>query len=115
MTFTTDKRVFMKVTTLQIVSAAVFAFALLFGVQAPASAQAACAPHAEITKQLASGYSENPVGIGLASNGAVVEVFSSSDGSSWTIIMTMPNGVSCLVSAGEYWESLPEVSLGPRA
>ncbi len=115
MTFTTDKRVFLKVTALQIVSAAVFVFALLIGFQAPASAQAACAPHAEVTKQLANGHSENPVGIGLANNGAVVEVFSSSDGSSWTIIMTMPNGMSCLVTAGEYWESLPEVRQGPQA
>lgn len=115
MNFTIDKRVFSKATTLQIVSAVAFVFVLLFGFQAPASAQAACAPHAEVTKQLASGHSENPVGIGLASNGAVVEVFSSSDGSSWTIIMTMPNGMSCLVTAGEYWESLPEVSQEPQA
>ena len=106
---------FPKPTILQIVGAHALALALLLSVQAPASAQAACASHKEVTKALANGHSEEPVGIGLASTGNVVEVFSSSDGSTWSIVMTMPNGVSCLVSSGESWESLTSVALGPQA
>ena len=34
----------------------------------------------------------------------VVEVFPSGDGSTWTIVVTMPNGTSCAVVNGEAWE-----------
>ena len=39
--------------------------------------------------------------LGLASNGGLLEVLTSGNGGTWTIILTMPNGVSCLVAAGK--------------
>ena len=54
--------------------------------------------------------------MGLANNGGVLEILVSQSSESWTIIVTMPNGVSCLVAAGESWEMLPIVSaLKPSA
>lgn len=86
------------------------ATSLLFGASVPASAQTACAAHADIVKQLSAKHSEAPVGIGLASNGGIVQIFSSKDGATWTIVMTMPSGVSCLMAAGESWENIqPEL------
>ena len=53
---------------------------------------------------------------GLASNGKLVEVFSSDDGSTWTIVLTAPGGVSCIIAAGKYWENLPPAEEpGPAA
>ncbi len=104
-----------KTAMLRVLGATLLALALLLGVRAPASAQSVCTTHAEVTKQLESRHSESQVGIGLASNGGVVEVFSTDDGSSWTIVMTMPNGMSCLVAAGEAWEQIIKVALGPTA
>ena len=69
MTSATDKRMFPKPTILQIVGAHALALALLLSVQAPASAQAACASHKEVTKALASEHSEEPVGIGRPPGG----------------------------------------------
>ncbi|MSO77946.1 MAG: hypothetical protein EXQ87_13725 [Alphaproteobacteria bacterium] len=69
-----------------------------------------------VVKQLASHYAEMPVGIGLAVNGGVVEVLASDSGASWTIIITMPDGMSCLMASGRGWETLSpaaNVSLGP--
>ncbi len=51
--------------------------------------------------------------MGLANNGGVIEVLSSGSGNTWTIIITMPNGVTCLLAAGEGWESLPLIAAGP--
>ena len=87
------------------------ATSLLFGATEPVSAQTtACAAHADIVKQLSAQHSEAPVGIGLASNGGIVQIFSSKDGATWTIVMTMPSGVSCLMAAGESWENIqPEL------
>ena len=49
--------------------------------------------------------------MGLARNGTVIEVFTSVEGT-WTIIMTQPVGISCLVASGNYWESLPKPIAG---
>lgn len=43
----------------------------------------------------------------MASNGGVVEVLAASeDAGTWTIIVTMPNGVSCLLASGQHFEML---------
>ena len=54
--------------------------------------------------------------MGLANNGGVIEILSSKTGNSWTIILTMPNGTTCMIAAGENWESLPHlIQAGPAA
>lgn len=70
----------------------------------PASAgETICGTRDSVLKQLASEYQEAPVGIGLASNGAVVELLTSSSGT-WTLIVTMPKGSTCLMGTGEAWQ-----------
>jgi hypothetical protein len=84
--------------------------ALLIGWSAfssPAQAQAMCGEHRAVVANLEKIYSEAPVSIGLASNGAVIEVLASPSGS-FTIILTQPNGLSCVMAAGENWENLPK-------
>ena len=96
-------------------AAVALAVALVVGFRATASAQSLCTTRAQVTKQLDSRYSEAPVAIGLSRNGGVVEVFSTSDGSTWTMIITMPDGTSCMMAAGEAWENLPASLRGPKA
>ena len=49
---------------------------------------------------------------GLApTTGTMVEVLTSDKGS-WTILTTLPNGLSCMVAAGKYWENLPKKVAG---
>jgi hypothetical protein len=79
----------------------------------PAAAQQqqpACAKRGDVLKHLSAKYTEAPVALGLANNGGVVEVLSSKTGSSWTIIITMPNGPTCMVAAGENWEKIPHIA-----
>ncbi|MEL0106777.1 MAG: hypothetical protein ACO3MW_01765 [Rhodospirillales bacterium] len=68
----------------------------------PAAAQMACETRAKITKTLKKDYSELPVSAGLDNAGRMIEVFASKKGS-WTILITMPTGVSCLMATGESW------------
>lgn len=80
----------------------------------PASAIAApmaCSPREDVVNQLATKFKEAPVAIGLANNGGLLEVLTAGDGATWTIIITMPNGVSCLVAAGEDWQNHKRVAL----
>lgn len=105
----------LKTAVLGGLGATALAVALVVGFRATASAQSLCTTRAEVTKQLDSRYSEAPVAIGLSRNGGVVEVFSTSDGSTWTMIITMPDGTSCMMAAGEAWENLPALLRGPKA
>ena len=87
---------------------------LVAGFLMPASAQTICGERADFLAQLQKRHGETPSAIGLSSNGQVLEVLTSKGGS-WTILITSPQGKTCLVAAGEAWESLPPVALGPAA
>ncbi|WP_092857131.1 hypothetical protein [Albimonas pacifica] len=72
--------------------------------QAPVPVQGAtCGARAEVVSRLKAKYGETRRGYGLQRGQAVVEIYASSETGSWTIIMSMPNGLACLVAAGENW------------
>lgn len=80
-----------------------------------AMAQAVCNERGKFLEQLSGGYAENTVGLGLVNNGSVLEIFASKKGS-WTILVTKPNGISCVVATGESWEEVPRImASGPSA
>lgn len=76
--------------------------------RASASTDRNCSTRANVLKQLSHKYSESPTAVGLAQNGGIIEVLTSNEGGTWTIIITMPDGTSCMVAAGEDWETLPK-------
>lgn len=67
-----------------------------------------CAPRDAVLGRLATGYGETRQSMGLGSNNAVVEVFASDETGTWTITVTMPNGMTCLVASGQAFEELAE-------
>ena len=66
-----------------------------------------CDQRARVIGHLAKKYKEAPVAIGVTTSGGMVEVLTTADGGTWTIILSNPNGISCLVAAGEGWRALP--------
>jgi hypothetical protein len=82
---------------------------------APAvAAQAVCGSHKSVSENLEKAYTETPVSMGITTSGGIVEVYASPKGS-WTLVVTQPNGVSCLIAAGQDWESLPQPKLAAGA
>ncbi len=71
---------------------------------APASAQPACLPHGKLVDLLDGRYSEQRIAVGLESNGRLFEIFATNDGATWTMVITTPNGASCVVAAGLEWQ-----------
>ena len=69
----------------------------------PAAAQNSCGPREAVLELLTGQYDEATVAIGLATTGGVIEVLASDDGRTWTIMMTSPDGTSCVVASGEAW------------
>ncbi|MBC8267681.1 MAG: hypothetical protein H8E36_02940 [Rhodospirillaceae bacterium] len=70
-------------------------------------AQTVCGSRAEFVKKLQKGYAEKPVSVGLASNGSMIEIFASENGT-FSIVITQPSGNTCLVAAGDNWQSAPD-------
>lgn len=71
----------------------------------PAPPQPAiCAAHADITARLAGGYGERLQARGLLRSGQMLEIWASATGrASWSILVVRPDGIACIVSAGEGW------------
>ncbi len=95
----------------------VIAVSFLLGVildSRTAFAQQVCGLHTDIVKKLAQIHSETPQAIGISSEGALLEVLVSSTGT-WTILVTEPGRMTCLVATGQDWESLPVIPKGPSA
>lgn len=64
----------------------------------------ACASHATIIKMFDDMFHETQSATALTSAGTLLEVLTASDGSTWTIIVSRPDGLSCVVAAGQNWQ-----------
>lgn len=72
-----------------------------------------CGQRDSIVDRLNSRYGESRQSIGLGANNQVVEVFASLETGMWTITVTMPSGVTCLVASGQSFEALSEAAVTP--
>ena len=70
---------------------------------APALGQTVCGDRVKLIAQLEKSYNESRSGLGLASNGHVVELYTAVSGS-WTILITMPGAATCVLGSGDGWE-----------
>ena len=78
--------------------------AALTALTGPALAQGAhCGPRDVVIGQLDTSYGEKLVGGGLQDPDAVLELWISPESGSWTILMSRPDGTSCIVAAGTDW------------
>lgn len=102
------------------VPACVWAVALLPALAVlavPDDAAAQVAPNAchgttEIAKRLLDRYGEEPVAMGIQSNGNLLQVYSSEEKGTWTVVTSTPTGMSCIVAAGTQWFNVPPKPMG---
>lgn len=67
----------------------------------PAFAQTQCGPRAEVLQALEEKYGETRQVYGITTGGtALTEVFANTETGTWSILVTMPGGDSCLVADG---------------
>lgn len=81
----------------------------------PAAGQVVCNTRDAVLERLATKYQEFPVAGGVTNSGGLVEVFTTPDGRTWSIIVTLPNGMSCLIAAGEGWRTKKPVEPEPES
>ena len=87
--------------------------AAAFAIPAPAQESRKCAPRDRVVERLAGTYGETRKSIGLGENGMMIETFASRATGTWTITVTTPNMLTCLVASGRSWEELAE-ALPPK-
>lgn len=66
----------------------------------------ACMSRQDVLDQLRHLYGERPTAMARVSNGGVMELLQARETGSWTMVLTMPEGTSCLIAAGDAWLSL---------
>ncbi len=91
----------------------------LWGASSTLAQPVPCAPRDTLLTVLEQKYGEVPVAVGVTgtgvgtSGGALVELLTSKGGTTWTLILTMPNGQTCLIASGEGWRKLTPLE-GPN-
>ncbi len=78
-----------------------------FLVSSVAMSQVPCGQRDEIFEWLAVKYKEAPIASGVSSTGSLIEVLSTHDGETWTLIVTSPDGNSCMIASGQGWRAKP--------
>lgn len=88
--------------------------ALVFGTlgTAPPAFAMNCALRDQLVDRLQSKYNEQLTAGGLHTGTraqALIEVWSSPDSGTFSVILTNPNGTSCIVASGTDWHNQPNV------
>jgi|APEBP8051073178_1049388.scaffolds.fasta_scaffold00002_552 hypothetical protein len=78
-----------------------------------ALARQTCAPHREIVHQLEQQQAETRRGIAMRPDHAVVELYAADTGR-WTLIVTMPSGITCRLAEGQAPTRQAEGASRPR-
>ncbi len=97
----------------------ILAAALWAAFSFPAAAQLACGDRKAVVDHLSRVYSEAPKAAGVTGSGALVELYVAPTRpgkySTWSLIVTLPDGRACLLIAGEGWASAPVPLKGDEA
>jgi len=70
----------------------------------PAQAQMYCGDREMIVNSLANKYGETVVGQALTNDGRIIELLTPPDGETFTLILSMADGASCVLITGYSWE-----------
>jgi hypothetical protein len=95
-----------------LLAAALAAFFMPAPTLAQAAPAAVCGERAKFLAHLGRSHGEAPSAMGVTATGRVLEVLTSASGT-WTIIITHPNGITCMVTAGQAWEDVERAAEGP--
>ncbi len=71
----------------------------------PAQAQISCGTHDNIVNQLSKTYGEVLYCLGLSSPKAIFELYINKTTGTWSILITTPNGWTCIMAVGTDWHS----------
>lgn len=66
-----------------------------------------CMPPDQLAHFLQDNFGELPITRALSDGGFLMTMFAAGNGSTWTLTLTQPSGVSCIFASGQGFEVLP--------
>ena len=81
--------------------------AALIAVAAPSSAQSVCNTTPVIYSILSGKHGESTAARGMTRGGELLEMWANRDTGSWSLLITRPDGITCLVQAGQNFNAVP--------
>jgi hypothetical protein len=91
-------------------------FAMSFGLAAliwlgqAAQAGPGCAPRQIVLDRLTGHFGESRQSAGLAGPHHLMELFAAPATGTWTVTVTTPDGLTCVLAAGDAWEAMPHTA-----
>lgn len=67
-----------------------------------------CGPRPDVVQMLENKYGESRQGIGFSRQGGVIEIYANIETGSWTILISLATGLSCISHVGQGYENLTE-------
>ena len=92
-----------------------FAAAALVMAGSTAAEAAMCGSRDSVTKLLSSRYKEAPIAIGMVADRGVMEIYVANETATWSIVVTNPQGKTCIIAAGQNYEGVQALLEGPEA
>jgi hypothetical protein len=74
-----------------------------------------CGTRNEVADWLDRTFGEKPFASGIQGDGRLFELFAASRGQTWTVVVTDPDGESCIMTEGTQLELAPPGPVGPVA
>ena len=66
-----------------------------------------CLSRGEMARLLDARFAEAPAALGVTEAGGLVELFHAKGGATWSLVLTTPQGRSCLLASGQAWSERP--------
>ena len=84
---------------------------LALAVASPAAAQSQCGPTEQVIAALTGRYGEAVIAQGLVADPqgnliALMQTYVNADTGTWTVLMTRPDGMSCMTASGGTYEAV---------
>jgi len=79
---------------------------MICAMDAAQSNPANCAKRVEMVEKLNTHFGETRQSIGLTPGGQALEVFAHPETGTWTILLTLPNGTSCIMASGHAYQAI---------
>jgi hypothetical protein len=67
-----------------------------------------CAQRTEMVEKLKIRFGESRQSIGLTPGGQALELFAHPEKGTWTILLTLPNGTSCMMASGHDYQAVKQ-------
>jgi hypothetical protein len=67
-----------------------------------------CDTRDRVMALLADRYNETRIGVGIAGQSTVIELFAADTTGTWSITITLPDGQMCLMASGSNYEAVAE-------